>query len=612
VEGGKKGMSGDMQNTSGSTSKAPPRWLITSCHWLWRWQILFWSAVGFDIIVNVSSQLFSTQLPLSVSLHNTLLGWMIEHWPIVIISTIILFLLEVFIYYIGHYPSVPRPPVKPDITRARKRFKLLTIVAAFVLLTLPFTVPPIERHFQPSGIGIRSIDNHEAIGICDGSCTFDVNRLDGQMKLEAQEAFNHGQRDQACFYWKWAGSYDTTDAEAKIYDEDQCQMHYTGPYITYIVVVSLPEDTSVLNNGRDLLQGMYAKQKEYNDSHPNGPKIRLLIANIGNPSLPETRPLQGQLANQITQAMAYDSSIVAIVGLPFGLDDLISQVSSTCIPMISIAPAVSTRDIPCFRSVAPSLQDEAGAAVSYIKTTLHTSRISVVIDEGDDYSNALAKAFQAAFGSQFVSVLPYAQGNFYSLSTLAQEIKNDAPDLVYFAGPAEDAGLFLADLQKPSHPIQVMGGDSIYQFVHAPRASKADFNNVYFTSYVYPDEWQLQHIQTTPKFVNNYPQYFDPDQTHAGNPYTYTRANSTTMLAYDAASLLADACNKVSPQTLSPGTLWDALQRYTPGSEFSGLSGQISYQPGSSIPYEKAVLVLQIQSEKTHSIRVQKGYFRQP
>ncbi len=211
-----------------------------------------------------------------------------------------------------------------------------------------------------------------------------------------------------------------------------------------------------------------------------------------------------------------------------------------------------------------------------------------------------------------LSVRPYAAGNFYSLSTVAQEIKNDDPDLVYFAAPAEDAGLLLADLQMASHPIQVMGGDNMYPFVHAPRASKADFNNVYFTSYAYPDEWQIQQIQTIPKFNNEYPRAFDPDQTHAGNPYTYTRADSTTMLAYDAASLLADACNKVSPQTLSPSTLWDALQRYTPGHEFGGLSGQISYQSGSSIPYEKAVLVLQIQSEKTHSIHVQKGYFRQP
>ena len=410
--------------------------------------------------------------------------------------------------------------------------------------------------FQPSGIGIDTVDGHSAIGLCDGTCIFDTARLDGDLKGDAQKALQQNNTAMACSYWKWASSYDTTDAEVKIYLENhQCDFSYNGQYITYIVVASLPNennmttrDSNALNYGRDLLQGAYIAQREFNKTHPDGPHLRLYIANIGSPSWPDHSAIQNKVADQITQAMTYANSVVAISGLPFGSGDLIRTVSKTCIPMISIAPldSDSAQSISCLHSVAPSLQDEANAAATYIKT-LSPQRISMVYDGGDAYSEASANAFQHALGRQFSLVVPYAEGSYYSITKLAQNIEINNPDLVYFAGPAEDAGQFLAKLHNDGYHIQVMGNDDIYQFVHASRASKAEFNTVSFISYAFPDEWKLQNnTSSEPAFIKDYSDAFDPDQTHAGNLYGYSRADSTTMLAYDATLLLNDALDENS------------------------------------------------------------------
>nr|MDQ2888857.1 ABC transporter substrate-binding protein [Chloroflexota bacterium] len=346
---------------------------------------------------------------------------------------------------------------------------------------------------------------------------------------------------------------------------------------------------------------------EYNDAHPTGPQIYLLIANMGG----QDSASQQTIAGRILQAAHMDSTLVGVTGLPFGSITLINALSQNALPMISIAPLPAPIKIPYFLSVAPSLQDEAQAAAAYITNTLHAARIFVAFESGDAYSTALRNAFVDATTSTLVGIRSYPGGSKSSLSDIALEAISDNADLIYFAGPPADASTLLASMHGISQPPEVMGGDIIYQSIHSPASERANFNGLFFTAFAYPDEWSLQHMQKPP-FIIDYSKYFDPGKQHPGNPYTYSRPGSDAILAYDALSLLTSASDIILVKeklALTQEILWAALNQFTPGNQFQGVSGQISFADTNSTPDKKAVLILMIQSTGTESLAVQSGTY---
>ncbi|HEV2656073.1 MAG TPA: ABC transporter substrate-binding protein, partial [Ktedonobacteraceae bacterium] len=408
-------------------------------------------------------------------------------------------------------------------------------------------------------------------------------------------------------YWDWAATEDTTDAEAKIFLADTHIVITRTPHMTFVVAVPLTGDHTQLNEGRDILQGAFIFQKEYNDAHPTGPQMYLLIANMGG----QDSASQQIVASRILQAAHMDATLVGVTGLPFGSINLINTLSQNTLPTISMAPLSSRTKIPYFLSVAPSLQEEAQAAASYITNTLHAARIFVAFESGDAYSTALRNAFVDATTSTLVGIRSYPGGSKSSLSDIALEAISDNADLIYFAGPPADASTLLASMHGINQPPEVMGGDIIYQSIHAPASDRANFNGLYFSAFAYPDEWSLQHLQQ-PAFIADYWQTFDPDKQHAGNPYTYSRAGSDTILAYDALSLFSSASDIVlfkEKLTLTPPMLWAALNQFTPDNMLQGVSGQVSFTDASSTPYKKAILILSIQPGGTRPLAVQSGAY---
>ncbi|GCF07577.1 ABC transporter substrate-binding protein [Dictyobacter arantiisoli] len=604
----------DQQNKDNlaDNQKPLPPWLIVTCRRLWKWQALAWGLFLYDILMNSLASLLTIPSAFSIGLRGTLLEILYSNRYLLI--TVIL--LDIIVGIIARFPlsettsQTPKLLFAPIHLISKKLMTVIIIVVTFILLILPLlsALPALTHAFAPTGLGLHEIHSGEYYGICDGSCSFDLQRMDGQLKIEARQAFQSHQSILGCSYLDWAREYDTTDAEANIYYEDQqCKSTFTGRYITYLAVVASSTNASILNYNRDLMQGLYIAQKEYNDSHSVGTHIRILLAAGGDPAGPGADGIQQSLFNQINQ-LEQTNTINAIVGLPFGFDTLTNLLSGQGIPIISIAPTISSKAIANYLSIVPSLQDEARSAFEYMKNSLHVCKVSVVYSSTDVYSVALEKAFYTAFGGSLVSALDYADNSSYSIDQVVQDLIDNSPDLVYFTGPAEDAGLMMEKLNEHQQKMKFMGGDNIYQFVHAPQASKAEFDNMYFTSYAFPDEWRAQKIAQAPAFINDYKQAFNPDLTHTGNPYTYTRSDSVAILGYDATLLLNKSTEQL-PQ-LTPTTLWQRLLQYTPAQPFKdGLSGQIAFTPGTSTPNNKAVLVLQIQSELTHAIAVEAGYF---
>ncbi len=155
-----------------------------------------------------------------------------------------------------------------------------------------------------------------------------------------------------------------------------------------------------------------------------------------------------------------------------------------------------------------------------------------------------------------------------------------------------------------------MGGDALYELGGYPTSARANFNKLQFTSFAYPDEWGIAGIPK-PAFFTEYAQNFDPNNTHANNPYHYSRPDSDAMLSYDGMLALLNASGNAFTGTktaVTPVALQQALTKITGANAIQGVSGQISFGPDGN-PVNKAFVIIQVTSNNTlHSVSIQGCY----
>ncbi len=119
-----------------------------------------------------------------------------------------------------------------------------------------------------------------------------------------------------------------------------------------------------------------------------------------------------------------------------------------------------------------------------------------------------------------------------------------------------------------SSKLVVMGGDSFYQLQILDWVTSR-FHSLHFTAFAYPDEWDilchsgLVQACSKPSFFTSYPRAFD-GSNHQGRTYGYTRANSGTIVSYDALSVLLTGCqlalSKGQTTTLTPNQVQTGLE----------------------------------------------------
>ncbi len=476
---------------------------------------------------------------------------------------------------------------------------LVTLVVAGIF-TYPFILKAlnIDASSATQSIGVVNAADNELIGISDGTYAFDTSRSDGQFKEHASAKLKQGDKIGAVALWHEATGKDTNDAEALIYQEDQFVLASGKPYITLVVGTTLTgSNASAISTGRDVLQGAYVAQKEYNDGSKlsGGRLVRLLIANAGSKADYAT-----QVAQQIVQATKQDHTIVGVMGWPFSSYSLkaVDVLSNAGVPMVS--PTASSNQLTgisrFFFRVAPSDKSQGVAGAQYVEQQLHAKRVALFVDPTDAYSSSLASAFSNQFeadGNQIIVTEHYQVGKTQALPGILQNALLFNPDLIYFSGYSSDLGVLLT--AQPD--IQVMGGDALYELGGYPNTARAGFVHLHFTAFAYPDEWQAKNL-TPPPFFTMYSRDFDPLGQHTQNPYDYDRPTNDSILAYDAMFALLQGCNNAldaGNTILTPSALQQGLSRITGSQAIQGVSGQIAFGSDGD-PIKKAVVVLYVDS----------------
>lgn len=446
------------------------------------------------------------------------------------------------------------------------------------------------------GIGVTPLRG-EPIGISDGSYAFDTDRPDGSLKHQASDKFKSGDIIGAKSLWRQAIAKDTSDAETLIYLENQRVRGSHNPYITLVVGTMLTGSNSNVSTGRDNLQGAYVAQKEYNDGFKlgGGVQILLLVANSGSKADYATR-----VAQQIVQTAKLDQHIVGVMGWSFSSRALkaVDVLSKAGIPMVS--PTASSDKLtgrsPFFFRVAPPNISQATAGAQYAEDQLHVRRVALFFDPNDPYSNSLAEDFKKKFHYQ-IADNQYTVGKPETLQTLLQAALDANPDLIYFAGYADDMSVLLTDLGT-SHPdLKLMGGDALYELGGYPPSARAGFNRLNFTAFAYPDEWGILELGSQePAFFTTYSQAFDPNHEHLPGSYGNTRANDKVMLSYDATFALLEGCKKAltgGKTSLTPSALQQSLAGIDKSHRIQGVSGQIAFGSDGD-PIDKTIVILSV------------------
>src|SRR6266480_4270792 len=461
-----------------------------------------------------------------------------------------------------------------------------------------------------TGIGVVKASNGEYIGISNGTFAFDLGfgKQNGDLKQQAAQKLKSGDTAGAVSLYTDASSKATNDAESLIYLENQRVIASKNPYITIVVGTMLTGNGATVNIGRDNLQGAYVAQKSFNDASKlnNNVLVRLLIANAGSNSA-DTKAV----AQQIVQLSHVDSTFVGVMGWPFSgyASIAISVLRPAQIPMISQTASSDalTGISPYFFRVAPTNQRQGIEGAKYAEQTLHATKAVIFVDRNNLYTQSLASSFSTQFiadGNQIVATESYTVGNTANFSQLLSDAATHNPDLIYFAGYANDASQLLKDLPTsgPLATAPIMGGDALYEIGGYGSSLHGTASRLNFTTFAYPDEWQFLCSQgqtfacSQPSFFTNYKAYYDPNNQHSSGAYGFQRADGDTILSYDATVAMLTAVNNELTGTKTAITTSEMLlgiKAIQGSNALQGVSGQISFGSDGN-PVNKSLVILRV------------------
>ncbi|GCE27302.1 hypothetical protein KDA_27860 [Dictyobacter alpinus] len=435
----------------------------------------------------------------------------------------------------------------------------------------------------------------------DGSRVFDTNRQDGELKRQAASKIQDGDIDGARELWKQALTLDSNDAELLIYRENQAVKDALQPYFTLVVGTVFAQQH--IGGARDILQGAYVAQKEYNAqaSKTHGTLLRLMIASA---DVDGTSPTT--IATQVVQAAQKDPTIIGVMGWSTSRSALsaLQELTDAHLPMVS--PTASsdflTGRSPYFFRVAPPDTQQATLAANYAKDVLHAKRVVLISDPDDTYSNSLGQAFMQHYqdGQHKLVHEPFAytKGDLSTVARQMNDILAQKPDLIYFAGYVNEASVVLKGLPPCSkvNCLTVLGGDALYvQGDYSLEAFK-NYGRLRFTAFASEERSLALH----PQFFANYARDFDPQGQYRARTYGYNATDADIILGYDSTLVLIRASQQLQAQG-KQHLNGRELQRVLQTISVPGVSGEIHFASDGN-PVGKDIVMLQGNEDGTTHI----------
>jgi branched-chain amino acid transport system substrate-binding protein len=222
-----------------------------------------------------------------------------------------------------------------------------------------------------------------------------------------------------------------------------------------------------------------------------------------------------------------------------------------------------------------NVQAAAGAEFAY--NTLKARSSYLLIDKGMEYTLGLGKYFKERFielGGKIVMEDTYQTGDTdYSAQITKLKRMTTLPDILFISAGPDEVGVIVKQFRESGIEKPIFGGDGHDTPLLVQIAGKGA-DNTYFSTHSLMDA-QLG-TDAVKKFIAAYnAEYKEPPE------------NAFAGLGYDTVKLLADAINRAGSD--DPEAIRKAMQMTK---NLQGVTGVITYQPGSRIPQKGVTMIL--------------------
>ncbi|MGY4104554.1 ABC transporter substrate-binding protein [Ignavigranum ruoffiae] len=199
-------------------------------------------------------------------------------------------------------------------------------------------------------------------------------------------------------------------------------------------------------------------------------------------------------------------------------------------------------------------QYQGKAAGAYVVDQLGAKKVAILVDQSLDYSQGLAKAFQAeleAKGGQVVAQEAYASGDTDFSAVLTSLLVQDF-DVLYVPGYYTEVGLLIKQAREMGLNQIIVGGDGLASPTLVELAGAENVNDLYYTSH-FSSNSDSAEVQA---FLKAY------QDKYGKEPDTFAA------LAFDAANLMMDAMERAD--SLDAKDIKQALEETK---AFTGVTG---------------------------------------
>lgn len=419
----------------------------------------------------------------------------------------------------------------------------------------------------------------------------------------------------------WTPKAGEINAEQLIYRENNAILSDSSKqYYEMVAVTTLSEGSGARHTGvgHDDLRGILALQELANNFPdqclPGSVGCRRLVVLVANAG--DNMEYATIVAQQILRvARANPTTFIGVAGWPVstrpGIDGLryltdnrLSVVSST-----ASSDALSAFS-PYFFRVVPPDSEQGPVGAHYAEQAYSDRPVAIVFyDETNPYSLTLASAFSGEFTKKEGNgvILEKYNGQLQgdqSVTNIVNDLKDAFSDLqgllngshnefIYFSGYSEDFSRLLGTLRTQFNnykgidysSVPALSGDAAYDKSDFNKTAQGTvYNNLAFTAFAHPDEWQVNQEPPDVKA------FFDIYQA------TFNRSSSAsldadTVLSFDSASVLLHAALRVT--SFTPEHIQAALSSFNRCSPFQGVSGAIAFAPDGN-PVQKIILMLTV------------------
>ena len=220
---------------------------------------------------------------------------------------------------------------------------------------------------------------------------------------------------------------------------------------------------------------------------------------------------------------------------------------------------------------------QAAAGAEFAASDLKAKSAYILTDKGMEYTLLLAKYFKERFtelGGQIVLEDTY-QGGDKDFSAQITKLKglSTQPDVVFISAGPDDVGTVIKQFRDAGVELPILGGDG-YDTPNLVQIAGKGSDNVYFSTHSLMDA--DLGTPAVKQFITAY-------QAEYKNP----PENAFAGLGYDTVKLLADAIKRAGSD--DPKAIRDALAQTK---DLPGVTGTISFQPGSQIPQKGVTIIL--------------------